>query len=70
MLNKVNLIGRVGKDPEVKTVSGDKKVATVTLATGEKYKDKAGNPVESTEWHNLVIWDKLAEITEKYVKKG
>lgn len=68
-VNKVILLGRVGKDPEIKDVNG-KKVASFSLATSEKYKDKSGEVKESTEWTNIVIWDKLAEVVEKYVKKG
>lgn len=63
-INKVILIGNVGKTPEVRTV-GDTKVANFTLATTEKFKDK-----EETEWHNIAIWGKLAEVVEKYVDKG
>ena len=68
MLNKVILIGNVGKDPEVRAFP-DTKVANLTLATTEKYKDKQGNLQDATEWHNLQVWGKLAEIVEKYVKK-
>jgi len=64
-VNKVILIGRTGKDPEVRSITEDKKVANISLATTEKYKDE-----EKTEWHNLVIWNKLAEVAEKYIKKG
>ena len=69
MLNKVILIGNVGKDPETKKFP-DQQVTNITLATTEKYKDKQGNLQDATEWHNLQIWGKLAEIAEKYVKKG
>ena len=69
MLNKVILIGNVGKEPEVRAFT-DTKVANLTLATTEKYKDKQGNLQDATEWHNLQVWGKLAEIVEKYVKKG
>lgn len=68
-LNKILLIGNVGQDPQVRTV-GDQKVATFTLATTEKRKDKSGNPIQETEWHNITIWGKLAEVAEKYVTKG
>lgn len=68
-VNKVILLGNVGKDPEVRTV-GSGMVAGITLATSESYKDKEGKKVETTEWHNLVIWGKLAEIVQKYIKKG
>lgn len=68
-VNKCILIGNVGQDPQVRTV-GDQKVATFTLATTEKRKDKSGNPIQETEWHNITIWGKLAEVAEKYVTKG
>lgn len=63
------LIGRAGKDAEVRTTS-DSKVALFTLATTEKYRDRNGEVKESTEWHNIVIWGKLADVAEKYVTKG
>lgn len=69
-INKVILVGHLGKDPEVRTLENGTKVATFSLATSESYKDKNGNKVEKTEWHNVVVWRQLAEITEKYVKKG
>lgn len=65
MVNKVILVGRVGKDAEVRAIQGGAKVANITLATTEKYKDR-----EETEWHNVVLWNNLAEVAEKYVKKG
>lgn len=68
-LNKIQLIGNVGQEPQVRT-AGDQKVASFTLATTEKRKDKSGNPIQETEWHNIVIWGKLAEVAEKYVTKG
>lgn len=68
-LNKVLLIGRVGKDPKIEVV-GDQKVAMLSLATGETFKKKDGTKATTTEWHNLVIWNKLADVAEKYVKKG
>lgn len=69
-VNKVILVGRVGKDPEVKYLEGGAAVAKFTLATNESYKDKQGNKVESTEWHNIVMWRQLAELAEKFVRKG
>jgi single-strand DNA-binding protein len=66
MINKVQLIGNVGKDPEVRTTATNKKVAKFSLATSEKRKDAEA----ITSWHSIVVWDKLAEIVEKYVKKG
>lgn len=70
MLNEVKLIGRVGKDPEVKRLDNGKCVVKFSVATTEKYTDKSGEKKEVTEWHNCSAWDKLAEIIEKYVKKG
>jgi len=69
-VNKVILVGNVGKDPEVKYFEGGTVKANFSLATGETYKDKQGNKVDSTEWHNIIMWGKLAEIAEKYVRKG
>nr|WP_303328167.1 single-stranded DNA-binding protein [uncultured Butyricimonas sp.] len=69
MVNKVILVGTVGKDPEVRNTQNNK-VATFSLATNESYKDKNGEKKIVTEWHNVVIWGKLAETVEKYVKKG
>ncbi|MES2864654.1 MAG: single-stranded DNA-binding protein [Bacteroidota bacterium] len=69
MKNRVQLIGHVGQDPEVKTVN-NKKVAHITLATNDSYKNDKGEKVEQTEWHRLSAWGKTAEIIEKYVTKG
>jgi single-strand DNA-binding protein len=69
-LNKVMLIGNVGKDPEVRHLEGGSVVARLSLATSERYKDKNGEFQEQTEWHNIVCWRLLAERAEKYVKKG
>jgi single-strand DNA-binding protein len=69
-VNKVILIGRLGKDPEVRYMTSGEAVANVTLATSEKYKDKSGEKVEKTEWHNLVFYRRLAEIAGEYLKKG
>ena len=68
--NKVQLIGHVGNDPEVKTFDGGKKLAKLTIATNESYKNEKGEKVEETQWHNLVAWGKTADIIEKYVVKG
>ncbi|MDD4141520.1 MAG: single-stranded DNA-binding protein [Bacteroidales bacterium] len=68
-LNRVTLIGHLGKDPEVKTFENGKN-ARFTLATNEDYKNKSGEKVSHTEWHNIVVWRGLADITEKYLKKG
>lgn len=67
--NSVQLIGRLGKDPEVKEF-GDKKKATFSIATSDSYKNNKGEKIEDTQWHNLVIWGKLAGVAEKYLKKG
>jgi single-strand DNA-binding protein len=69
-VNKVILVGNLGKDPEVRHLEGGNSVANFTLATNEYYKDKQGARVERTEWHNISAWRGLAELTEKYLKKG
>ena len=69
-VNKVILIGNVGKDPEVRYLEGGVAVAKFSLATTEVYKNKEGQKVETTEWHNIVMWRALAEIAEKWVRKG
>lgn len=69
-VNKVILVGNLGVDPEVKTLESGTKVATLRLATTERYKDRNGNQQEMTEWHNVVLWRGLAEIAEKYLSKG
>jgi single-strand DNA-binding protein len=69
-VNKVILIGHLGKDPEVRSIEGGKKVANFTLATSESYKDKSGQRVEKTEWHNIAFWGAIADVIEKYLKKG
>jgi len=69
-INKVILIGNLGKDPEVRHLEGGVAVARFPLATSETFKDKNGERQERTEWHNVVLWRGLAEISEKYLKKG
>jgi single-strand DNA-binding protein len=69
-VNKVILIGNLGKDPEVRHLEGGTTVANFPLATTETYKDKNGNRQEQTEWHNIVLWRSLADVAEKYLKKG
>jgi len=69
-LNKVFLIGRLGKDPEKRITPGAHSVLNTTLATSDFYKDKIGTRQEKTEWHRVVFWDRLAEIVERYCKKG
>ena len=68
--NSVQLIGRLGKDPEVRTFDSGKKQATLSIATSETYKNQKGEKVQDTQWHNLVIWGKLVDIVAKYLKKG
>lgn len=70
MLNSVNLLGRVGKDPEVRTLQNGDKVANLSLATSERWKDKNGQKQEKTEWHKLNVWGPLAGVVESYVHKG
>jgi len=69
-VNKVILIGNLGKDPEVKYLESGIAVANITLATTENYKNKEGEKVSQTVWHDIVLWRGLAEIAEKYLKKG
>ena len=69
-VNKVILVGNLGRDPEVRYLEGGTAVANFPLATSETYKDKQGRRVEHTEWHNIVVWRGLAEVAEKYLKKG
>ena len=70
MRNKVQLIGHVGQEPEIKNLEGGKKVANITLATNEVYYNDKGEKVEQTEWHRISAWGKTAEIIENYVTKG
>jgi single-strand DNA-binding protein len=70
MVNKVFLLGRLGKDPEVRYLENNRAVANFTLATNEVFIDKAGNKVEQTDWHNIEMWDALARNAEKVLKKG
>jgi len=69
-LNKVMLIGNLGKDPELRYTSSGVAVATFSLATNESWRDQDGNTQERTEWHNIVTWRKLAEICGEWLKKG
>lgn len=69
-VNKVILVGNLGADPEVKYLEGDNVVANIRLATTEAYKDRNGNRVEQTEWHDLELWGGQAKIAEQYLKKG
>jgi single-strand DNA-binding protein len=70
MINKVILVGRLGKDPEIKSTPGGTTVAKFTMATDEKFTDKSGEKQERTEWHNIVAWARLGEICGQYLRKG
>jgi len=69
-VNKVILIGNLGADPEVRSLESGVKVATINVATSESYKDKNGERQTQTEWHRVVLWRGLAEVVERYLKKG
>ncbi|PIQ49092.1 MAG: single-stranded DNA-binding protein [Cytophagales bacterium CG12_big_fil_rev_8_21_14_0_65_40_12] len=69
-VNKVILVGNLGKDPEVRHLENGRAVANFSLATSETYKNKQGEKVTNTEWHNIVLWSPIAEIAEKFLKKG
>ena len=69
-VNKVILIGRLGKDPEIKSIPSGQSVAKFTIATDERFTDRNGEKQERTEWHNIVAWGKLGEICGQYLKKG
>jgi single-strand DNA-binding protein len=69
-VNKVILVGRLGRDPETRYTSGGQAVANFSLATDESYKDKNGERQKRTEWHKIVVWGKQAEIAQQYLKKG
>jgi len=68
--NKVQLIGNLGNAPEIKILDGGKKLARISLATNETYKNTKGEKITETQWHNVIAWDKTAEIMEKYFTKG
>lgn len=69
-LNRVQLIGNLGKDPEIKYTPQGTAVAKIAIATNERFKDKSGEWQDRTEWHNVVLWQRLAEIAGEYLKKG
>ncbi len=70
-VNRVILVGNLGKDPEVRHLDGGSTIAKFPLATSESYKDRnTGERIKQTEWHNIVLWRGLAEVAEKYLKKG
>lgn len=68
--NKVQLIGNLGQNPEIKTLDGGRKLARFSIATNESYRNANGEKIIETQWHNLVAWGKLADIIEKYIMKG
>ncbi len=70
MNNRVQLIGRLGMDPEVKTFGNDSKMARMSIATSERTKDKEGNYTDQTQWHSVIAWGKLADLATNYLKKG
>lgn len=70
MKNRVQLIGNVGNDPEIKTLENGRKMAHLSIATTEKYRNDKGEKVERTEWHRVTAWGKTVEIIEKFVVKG
>ncbi len=70
MVNRVTLVGRLGRDPETKFTGAGQAVANFSIATDETYKDKKGERQKRTEWHRIIVWGKQAEIAQKYLKKG
>lgn len=68
--NRVQLIGRLGQDPEVKTLTSGKKLTTFSVATTDSYRNSNGDKVEETQWHNVVAWGKVGEIAGEYLNKG
>ena len=68
--NKVQLIGNLGMDPEIKILEGEKKLAKMSIANNNSYKNAQGELVKETQWHNLIAWGKTAEIFERHIKKG
>jgi single-strand DNA-binding protein len=70
MVNKVILVGRLGRDPETRYTQSGQAVCNFTVATDESYKNNSGEKVNKTEWHRIVIWGKLAEVAQQYLKKG
>ena len=68
--NRVQLIGNLGNDPEIKVFDSGKKMVRLSLATSDNYKNAKGDKVEQTQWHNIIGWGKSADIAEKYLKKG
>ena len=69
-VNRVQILGNLGQDPEVRHTQGGKAVATLSVATSDQWKDASGERQERTEWHRVVLWDRLAEIAQQYLRKG
>jgi single-strand DNA-binding protein len=69
-LNRVQIIGNLGADPELRTTTSGARVATLSVATSRRWTDRQGEPKEKTEWHRVIFWEKLAEVAERYLKKG
>ena len=69
-INKAILIGNLGKDPEIRYIPSGQAVATFSIATTRKWRDKEGQPQEQTDWHNIVVWGRLAELAKEYLAKG
>ena len=70
MLNKIQIIGRLGQDPETRSTQNNTTVTNLSVATSERYKNKNGEQVENTEWHRVVAWDRLGEVCRDYLEKG
>jgi single-strand DNA-binding protein len=69
-LNRVQIIGNLGTDPELRSTPSGARVANLSVATSRRWNDRQGQPQEKTEWHRVIFWDKLAEVCEKYLKRG
>lgn len=69
-VNKAIIIGNLGADPEIRSISSGARVANISVATSRRWTDRSGQQQEKTEWHRVVLWEKLADIAEKYLKKG
>ena len=69
-LNKVSLIGNLGRDPEIRYTNDNRPIANLTIATSERWKDQSGQQQEKTEWHRIVVFGNLADVIQKYLKKG
>ena len=69
-LNRVQIIGNLGADPDVRTTPGGARVATLSIATSRRWTDRQGQPQEKTEWHRVIFWEKLADLADQYLKKG